>query len=227
MSAAEERSCSCGCGAQVGCFIYDEGAGSARLFAIEDALDSDAWYTPPWIFDGLDVKFDLDVSAPAEPLHWLPAHRRYTVADDGLNLPWFGLVWCNPPYSAPTAWCKRWAQHAEGFLLIRADLSTGGPFLAFSAASSLYVPPKRIQFVNGRGGETGAVNFSSVLLGRGARADAAIARLAQKHGGSSRTLQRFVPAECRFCGADPDTSSPCVDGDPHHFLWERTTEVVA
>ncbi len=30
----------------------------SRLFGIEDALDSDAWYTPPWIFEGLGVVFD-------------------------------------------------------------------------------------------------------------------------------------------------------------------------
>lgn len=163
---------------------------SARLFSIPDALDSDAWYTPPWIFEGLNVDIDLDVAAPAEPLEWIPARQRYTVAEDGLNLPWFGLVWCNPPYSAPTAWCRRWSEHPSGgFLLIRADLSTGGPFRAFSAASSLYVPPKRIQFVNGQGGTTGAVNFSSVLLGRGYVADGALHRLAETFGGSARLLE--------------------------------------
>lgn len=160
----------------------------ARLFGIDDALDSDAWYTPPWIFDGLGVTFDLDVSSPADPLPWLPARQRYTVADDGLALPWHGLVWCNPPYSAPTAWCRKWAAHPDGFLLIRADLSTSGPFAATSAATSLYVPAKRIQFVNGQGGGTGAVNFSSVLLGRGDTADAAIARLAAAAGGTARRL---------------------------------------
>lgn len=166
----------------------------ARLFGIDDALDTDAWYTPPWIFDGLGVTFDLDVSAPAEPLEWLPARQRYTVAEDGLALPWQGLVWCNPPYSAPTAWCRKWAQHPDGFLLIRADLSTSGPFAAVSAATSLYVPSKRIQFVNGQGGGTGAVNFSSVLLGRGSTADAAIARLASTAGGTARRLAFKAPA---------------------------------
>lgn len=161
---------------------------SGRLFGIDDALDSDAWYTPPWIFDGLGVTFDLDVASPADPPPWIPARNRYTVADDGLTLPWFGLVWCNPPYSAPTAWCRRWAQHPDGFLLIRADLSTGGPFTATSAASSMFVAPKRIQFVNGHGTGTGAVNFSSVLLGRGPLADAAMARLAARSGGAARLL---------------------------------------
>lgn len=68
----------------------------ARLFGIEDALDSDAWYTPSWVFEGLGLMFDLDVAAPAEPLPWIPARMSYTVADDGLSLPWHGTVWCNP-----------------------------------------------------------------------------------------------------------------------------------
>ena len=161
-----------------------------RLFAIDDALDSDAWYTPAWVFDGLGLMFDLDVAAPSEPLPWLPALNRYTVADDGLLMPWYGTVWCNPPYSAPTAWCKKWAQHPAGCILFRADLSTSGPFAALTAASSMYVPPKRLQFVNGHGGETGAVNFSTVLLGRGAHVDTAMQRLAATYGGTTRLLNQ-------------------------------------
>ena len=168
----------------------------ARLFGIEDALDSDAWYTPAWIFEGLGVTIDLDVASPVEPLPWLPARERYTVTDDGLNLPWHGLVWCNPPYSAPTAWCRRWAELPDGFLLIRADLSSGGPYRAVSVATSIYVPAKRIQFVNGHGAGSGSVNFSSVLLGRGDTADIALARLAVTAGGTARTLAgiELVPA---------------------------------
>lgn len=164
-----------------------------RLFGLEDAFDSDAWYTPPWIFDGLGVTFDLDVASPAEPLEWLPTRQRYTVAEDGLVLPWHGLVWCNPPYSNPRPWCMKWAAHPDGFLLIRSDLSTVGPFAATSAATSLYIPPKRIQFVNGQGKCAGGVNFSSVLLGRGATADHAIERLARRHGGAARILIGATP----------------------------------
>lgn len=162
----------------------------ARLFGIEDALHSDAWYTPEWIFEGLGIVFDLDVAAPAEALPWIPARQRYTVADDGLALPWDGLVWCNPPYSDPAPWCRKWADHTPGgCLLIRADLSTSGPARAFEAATSIYVAPKRIQFVNGHGAGTGAVNFSSVLLGRGDVADAGLLHLADRFGGSARTLE--------------------------------------
>lgn len=160
-----------------------------RLFGIDDALDSDAWYTPAWIFDGLGIEFDLEVASPAGGLRWLPARNFYTAADDGLTMPWHGVVWCNPPYSAPTAWCRRWAQHEPGgCLLIRADLSTSGPFVSWCAATSAWVAPKRLQFVSGTGGTTGAVTFSTILLGRGEVADTGLMRLARMYGGCERLL---------------------------------------
>lgn len=155
-----------------------------RLIPIDDVVDSDHWYTPPWVFDGMGITFDLDVAAPSGGVPWVPARRFYTVADDGLTEPWEGVVWCNPPYSAPTAWCRRWARHEPGgCLLIRADLSTSGPFAAVSAAHAIYVPPKRLQFVSGAGAASGAVNFSTVILGRGAVAVDGLSRLASSHGG--------------------------------------------
>lgn len=157
-----------------------------RLFPLENVIDSDDWYTPRWIFDGLGMEFDLDVAAPDGGAANVPASRFYTVADDGLLSPWDGYVWCNPPYSAPTAWCRKWATHEPGgCLLIRADLSTGGPFAAWSAAHAAYVPAKRLQFESGAGKPSGAVNFSTILLGRGPRAVGAMQRLAATYGGTT------------------------------------------
>lgn len=161
------------------------------LFALDAEDTTDAWYTPGWIFDGLGLTFDLDVAAPADPLPWLPAQRRYSLSDDGLAQPWDGVVWCNPPYSDPAPWCRKWADHTPGgCLLIRPDLSTRGPQRAFDAASSIYAAPKRIQFVNGHGEPSTSASFSAVLLGRGDVADAALFRLASRYGGQARHLTR-------------------------------------
>lgn len=60
--------------------------------------------------------WDLDVAACLEA-HL--AERYYTKADDGLQQPWTGRVWCNPPFSDISAWLERaWeavnGTHADG-----------------------------------------------------------------------------------------------------------------
>ena len=161
----------------------------SRLFEVEHRPDTNDWHTPPWVFDGMGVEFDLDVCAPPGGVDWIPARKSLSESDDGLLTPWSGWVWCNPPYSAPAQWCRKWAKHAPGgCLLIRSDLSTAGPNIAFGAAHAIYFAPKRINFVNGHGAGTGAVAFSTVLLARGDRCVAGLHRLAQTLGGHARSL---------------------------------------
>jgi hypothetical protein len=57
-------------------------------------------------------EFDLDVAA-CEEAHVCP--RFYTIRDDGLALPWFGRVWCNPSFSAIEPWViKAWDEWNTG-----------------------------------------------------------------------------------------------------------------
>src|SRR4029453_9193014 len=44
--------------------------------------------------------FDLDPCSPSSNSRTAPVKAKvyYTEADDGLSLPWFGNVFCNPPY---------------------------------------------------------------------------------------------------------------------------------
>ena len=143
-----------------------------RLFEQEHAATTDDWYTPPWIFQEMGAQFDVDVAAPPGGVPWIPADEHFDDGIDGLSQDWQGLVWCNPPYSAPTQWCYRWANHPDGIIVLRADLSTGGPAAAFAAAHAIFVPTPRLQFVNGHGDTTGLITFSTVLLGRGAGSSA-------------------------------------------------------
>lgn len=169
------------------------GAVTGRLFDVEDpaeAGNTDAWYTPPWIFEGMGIGFHVDVAAPLVAVPWLPADDHFNVNDDGLAQPWHGIVWCNPPYSDAGPWCRRWAEHPDGVLLIRQDFSTAGGTAAFAAASSLYVPAGRVAFVNAHADQAESrPSFSTVLLGRGAVCDEALERLALSKGGTTRRLQ--------------------------------------
>lgn len=72
-------------------------------------------YTPKWIFDALNVVFDLDVAAPLGNIgSHVPALRYYTEQEDGLESLWSGKVWCNPPFSNATKWANKFMDHNNG-----------------------------------------------------------------------------------------------------------------
>jgi phage N-6-adenine-methyltransferase len=81
-------------------------------------MANDEMYTPAWIFEALDLTFDLDVSAPAGGAPYVPCKKYYTIDDDGLVQDWQGLVWCNPPYSKPSPWVDKWLENANGIALL-------------------------------------------------------------------------------------------------------------
>lgn len=71
------------------------------------------WLTPPHILKALG-DFDLD---PCASLNrpWDTAKHHYTEEDDGLIQPWFGRVWCNPPYGREmNAFLERMVTHDRG-----------------------------------------------------------------------------------------------------------------
>ena len=80
--------------------------------------ESDEQYTPRWIFEALNVEFDLDVCAPEGGVDWIPAKRHYSVKDNALAQEWDGFVWMNPPYSEGRVWHEKFAAHGNGICLI-------------------------------------------------------------------------------------------------------------
>jgi hypothetical protein len=56
-----------------------------RLFS---SSQTDDWATPRWPYDQLHAEFHFDLDP-------CPLHARF----DGLEIPWFGNVFVNPPYS--------------------------------------------------------------------------------------------------------------------------------
>lgn len=88
------------------------------LFSVPvQGRESDERYTPSWVFDGLALVFDLDPASPVEGGDCVPVRRKYTRHDDGLALPWDGLVWLNPPFSNSAAWADRFREHGNGVFL--------------------------------------------------------------------------------------------------------------
>lgn len=86
---------------------------------------TDTWLTPPEILTALGP-FDLDPCAAPEPRPWPTAAEHYTAPkDDGLALPWHGLVWLNPPFGPEAGrWLTRLADHGTGVALVAARTET-------------------------------------------------------------------------------------------------------
>lgn len=108
------------------------------------------WLTPPTVLEavgGAD-SFDLDPCAPiVRP--WATAKRHYTLADNGLILPWLGRVWCNPPYSQSKLgkWLARMADHDHGIALIFARTETDAFFrFIWERASAMLFIRGRLTF---------------------------------------------------------------------------------
>lgn len=118
------------------------------------------WLTPPYIVQALGP-FDLDPCAPrrnARP--WATAAFHFSgprdMFDDpadqerqcGLQAPWHGRVWLNPPYGDNTfAWMQKMALHRRGVALIFARTDTQGFHdEVFKKAHALFFFEGRLSF---------------------------------------------------------------------------------
>ena len=118
------------------------------ISAQQEQVTKDDYYTPKFVFDALGIEFDLDVCAPPGGVPWIPAKRYFTKADDGLNQPWEGRVWMNPPYSQVTPWAQRFIAHANGIALVSHAKSAWHPTL-WDAADAVAFPFRYFDFVGG------------------------------------------------------------------------------
>lgn len=70
---------------------------------------TDQWATPQDFFDELNDEFGFDIDVCADDYN----HKcvdYYTKEQDGLSLPWDGIVWCNPPYGREIG---KWVEKAH------------------------------------------------------------------------------------------------------------------
>lgn len=132
------------------------------------AASKDEWLTPPHIVRALGA-FDLDPCAPiVRP--WDTAKHHYTVQHNGLGQPWFGRVWCNPPYGTATFdWMRRCATHGNAIALIFARTETKG-FHAeiWDKADAVFFFKGRLAFHHVDGTRGNTANAPSCLVAYGA-----------------------------------------------------------
>jgi phage N-6-adenine-methyltransferase len=108
---------------------------------------TDHWETPPHIIAELEKEFgtfDLDAAANAENAK---AAKFFTAEDDGLSQPWFGRVWCNPPYSNPKPWCQKAVEESKRgcFVVMLLPVCTDTSWF-----QDFVLPNATLRFIRGR-----------------------------------------------------------------------------
>jgi hypothetical protein len=134
---------------------------------------TDAQCTPRWLADLLP-EFDTDPCT--NPRSHVRARIRYMLEldQDGLTLPWHGLVWCNGPYSNPLPWCQRLRAHDGPWVALWKLDTTTAWWRELMAAKADWAPfRERLAFE--RRGNVGVANFTSVLVWRDWEPTAAVA----------------------------------------------------
>ncbi len=87
----------------------------------------DEWLTPPEILAALGP-FDLDPCAPITP-PWRTAATQFDKTQNGLNQPWHGRVWMNPPFGREAlSWLRKMLAHGNGIALLAARTETAAFF---------------------------------------------------------------------------------------------------
>lgn len=133
---------------------------------------TDEWYTPPHVFNAMRCSFDMDVASPGrEVTPWIPAG--FYVESGGLELPWQGFVWMNPPFGGRNAllpWLSKFFAHANGIALV--PDRTSAPWwqeYAPRANLILFVAPK-LKFIGADGNPGKSPAQGTCLMAAGRRA---------------------------------------------------------
>ena len=127
----------------------------ARSNRAKDYKPRDQYFTPPWVFDQLQMTFDVDVCAPKDGIPWIPAITYYHEEQDGLAQDWQGYVWMNPPYSSPKLWIEKFRLHGRGIALLAMSRSNAFYALWNDDRIKICVPEKHMTFVTPEGKKLG------------------------------------------------------------------------
>lgn len=137
--------------------------------------ESKEWYTPPEIFQGINLTFDLDPCSPKNGLPWIPVQRTISLPDNGLLLPWEGCVWMNPPYGSDTPhWMKRFIEHGNGIALVFSRTDTEWFHEYAIEANAILFLKGRIKFIKPDGTRGGTPGSGSMLIACGYTATQAL-----------------------------------------------------
>jgi DNA N-6-adenine-methyltransferase (Dam) len=131
---------------------WDQATRNRRYLALHSTAGNQEYYTPPYVFKSMgNVEFDRDVASPGKAIvHWIPARRHFTRADDGLKQNWSGdFVWGNFPYtrSGLPQWLEKFRENGNGVALVVDRTSARWWHRLCADADAILQVFKKIQFL--------------------------------------------------------------------------------
>lgn len=135
----------------------------------ESSGKSDEWYTPKYIFDALESKFDLDVASPKDRTHTnVPASNFIT--GESLKIKYDGFIWMNPPFGGRNGimpWAEKFIKHSDGIILTPDRTSTEWwQYLARHTDAVLFIQGK-VKFIRDDGTIGAQPSNGTTLFGMG------------------------------------------------------------
>jgi hypothetical protein len=138
---------------------YLQGEKLSRRAVITSSA-SDEWYTPPeyvelarMVMGGID----LDPASNDTAQAWIQAATYYTQKENGLEKPWCGRLWLNPPYGTQVGlWTRKaiqmWDRRevSQAVMLMRPSPGSSW-FQELSSRFPCCIPHKRIRFIDAKG----------------------------------------------------------------------------
>lgn len=114
---------------------------------------SDEWYTPKYIFDALECKFNLDAAAPLDRKYCHVPADKFLISGS-LVLDWSGFVWLNPPFSGygnKMKWLDKMIDHGNGILLTPDRTQTDWYQKAVKKSDCFLLLSKKVKFIKSDG----------------------------------------------------------------------------
>ncbi len=139
---------------------------------------SDEWYTPKYIFEALNCRFDQDVASPENCPTFVPADEFIT--RDSLQKDWNGFVWMNPPFGGRngiTPWLEKFFGHGNGIALTPDRTSAPWFQEAWEAADAVLFT-RKIKFLRPDGTTGNSPSNGTSLMAAGPSGRAALHRAA-------------------------------------------------
>jgi hypothetical protein len=138
---------------------------------------TDDYYTPPEIFEALERPvFDMDVAAAIDPRKAFVSAKIY-LCDKGIETPWNGFVWCNPPYGVRGSkmdWVEKMIRHRNGLLLLPDRTSADWWQVGASSCDMFLTTFDKIKFISPDGKINKQPSVGNTIFAFGGRAVTAI-----------------------------------------------------